>query len=327
MIPQVSDVFQLARAHLGDTRTGGGQLFNDAFLKNYWPNAWSSLYRWLDRNNSKRLRRTQYYNLPANTGSITPADMGIANMGRPEMLFDRTIANTFTAAIAAINASTPGVPSSVDLTVAAHGLQTGQQVFTFNFDNTQITDDINADWYISVLDASTIRLMGCAAMDKGSAIGSTGILSVGSEAFPRSPTRQLYDIEDLPLNSQGQNITAWKWDSGALRFTPSTTDRQLKIVYMLSGNPPQDGSVGLDDSADALSLYLAGAAASAKGFAQKSSSLFMRAVGNAYGDTTNIEGGAFYELAQLGAQELNRTRIVIPRYRPRRNVGPTRYVR
>jgi hypothetical protein len=257
-----------------------------------------------------------------------PADIGIANMGKPEAIWDRTIQSTFTATVLTVNAATASVPSFTDLTITAHGLAAGQQVVAFGFGRTAstISDDINADWYIGVPDANTIRLNGCPAVNLTGAIGSTGIISTGSETFPSKPANQVYQFDTiaLQLNAAGQRITDWCWENGTIRITPCTSARQIKISYMLSGNPPlvTTLSVGLDDAGDALSLYLAGALAAAKASRGKAESLFMRAVGNPSGDTTNVLGGAFYELAQLGAQELNRTQIVIPRYRPRRNVGP-----
>jgi hypothetical protein len=327
LIPQVADVFELARVHLGDTSVPGGQIGKDSLFMRYWPNAWNSLYRYLDRNNNKRLRRTKFYNVPASTSYLMPADMGILDMGRPESIYDRTIQSTFAATVLSLNVATSGVPSFADLTIPAHGLAAGQQVVAFGFgrDPSTISDDINADWYLSIPDSNTIRLNGCPATDLGSGVGATGIISTGSEPFPTAPMEQVYDFGALPLTSAGQRLTQWKWENGTVRFLPSTTARQIKIIYMLSGNPPQFGSVGLDDSGDALSLFLAAAVAAAKGFSNKSQSLFMRALGNPSGDTTNVMGGAFYELAQLGAQEINRTRVVVGRYRPRRNVGPIRY--
>lgn len=324
MIPQVADVYELARIHLGDTAVPGGQIGTNPTLQRFWPSAWNSLYSYLDRNNNKRLRRTQFYNVPAYTSYLLPADIGIANMGRPEAIYDRTIQSTFAAVVLTVNAATSGVPSFIDITITAHGLSAGQQVVAFGFgrDADTITDDINADWYISVPDANTIRLNGCGATDLGSAVGSTGIISTGSEPFSIDPVPQLFDIESFPLNAGGGKLSQWMWANGIIRFVPSTSARQIRISYLLSGNPPLSGSTGMDDCGEALSLYLAGVVAAAKSFSGKSQSLFLRAVGNPSGDTVNVMGGAFYALAQLGAQEINRTQIVVGRYRPRRNVGP-----
>jgi hypothetical protein len=299
-------------------------------LMRFWPNAWNSLYRYLDRNNSKRLRRTQFYNVPANTGYVMPADMGIQSMGKPESIYDRTIGLTYTATVLAISTGpTSSLPSAVDLSIPGHTLTQGQQVVAFGFgrQDSSITDDINGDWYISLPDPNNpaaIRLNGCPSTDLGNGVGSTGIISTGAETFPTIPMEQVYDFANTPLTANNARLSQWKWENGVIRFLPSSSDRQIKIVYMLSGTPAQFGSVGIDDSGDALSLFLAATFAAAKGFQNKSQSLFMRALGNPSGDTTNIRGGAFYELAQLGAQEINRTRVVVGRYRPRRNVGPIR---
>lgn len=322
MIPQVSDIFADARVHLGDTAVPGGSLFTDAFLSKYWGNSYRALYRWLDRNANKTLRRSSYFILPPNTSYVTPAGMGILNMGKPQDIYDRGVANASPVTIVAVNAATTGVPPSVDLTWNSHGLSSGAEVVTFGF--TTMTDEINGSFNINVVDANTIRLLGCpaVALTGSTDIGSTGEASTGQSPFPSIALIQLFDIESWPVSTQASQLTFWKWESGAFRFLPSSVRRQIRIVYMLSGAPPIDGIVAIDDCLDALALYMAGAAAAAKGLGGKAASLFMRAVGNESGDTTNIKGGAFYELAQIGLQQLTQQRIVIPRYRPKRNTGP-----
>lgn len=308
--------------HLGDTAVPGGSLFTDSFLSKYWGNGYRALYRWLDRNANKTLRKSSYYNLPANTSYATPAGIGIANMGKPQDIFDRPIRSSATATIAALNTLTASAPPSVDLTWTAHGLNAGQEVITFGF--TTMTDQINGSYNIGVPDANTIRLLGCdaTAITGQTPVGSTGIASTGQTPFPNQPLSNLYDIQVWPIATQAGQLSAWKWESGAFRFLPANQDRQIRITYMLSGTPPVDGTVPIDDSLDALAFYVAGAAAAAKGLTIKAGSLFMRAVGNETGDTTMIEGGAFYELAQIGLQQLTQQRIILPRYRSKRNTGP-----
>ena len=334
MIPQVIDIFNLARGHLGDTATPGGQLFKDNLLNAYWPNAWGALYRYLERNSNKNLRVTKFFNVPANTSYITPAGMGLNNMGKPEHIWDRLPAQTFAATIAAVNPVSLGTPPSVDLTIPSHGLTAGAQVVTFGFGNADwgddpvlvppatVSDDINGQWYIGVPNSNTVRLLGCAAQDYGSAVGSTGIVSTGSGTFGNQPLGQWFDITDFPLSAQNACLTTWKWENGAFIFNPSNVIRQIKITFMLSATPPVTGSVGIDDCGDALALYLGGLAAAAKvGFANKSAGLFTLAVGNPAGDEANVRGGAFYSLVQIGIQALNETRTVQPRFRNKRNVG------
>ena len=334
MIPQVQDVFNAARFHLGDTATPSGQIFTNNYLQGFWPNAYGAGFRILERNSSKLLRVTKYFNVPANTSYITPAGMGLLNMGKPEHIWDRLPAQTFNATIAAVNPVSLGTPPSIDLTISNPGLQAGTQVVTFGFGNadwgddpvqippTTISDDINGQWYIGVPDANTIRLLGCAAQDYGSAVGSTGILSTGSGGFGNQPLAQWFDVTDFPLTAQNACLTTWKWENGAFIFNPSNVTRQIRISFMLSATPPASGSVGIDDSGDAFALYLGGLAAASKvGFANKSGGLFTLAVGNPTGDESNLRGGAFYSLVQIGIQAMNETRVVQPRFRQKRNVG------
>lgn len=322
MIPSASDIFALTRYHLGDTKVPGGQIFQDNFLLQFWPHVYSALYRYLDKNSNRLLRRNNYFNLPAFTAYVTPAGMGITNMGKPLEIRDRAVAATLTGTVASVNAATMGVPPFVDITATAHGLQAGSMVVAFGF--TGISDDVNDAWYIGVPDANTIRLLGCQATDLGGGVGSQGIISTGSGEFPCDPLVPLFDINALPLSAANGQLSQWLWQGGAFRFVPADVVRQIKITYMLSGNPPVDIGlpIGIDDSLSALSFYLAATAASGKGpFKDKVAMMFMQAVGNNSGDETNVKGGAFYSMAQIGLQALQEVRIVQPRYRVRRNLG------
>ncbi len=331
MIPTTAEVYTATRFLLGDTKVTGGQIFTDAFLAVYFPSAYMSLFRWLERNGNKLVRRTQYFNLPANTSYITPAGMYILNMGEPLEIYDRPVGDTITGMVATFNAASLGVPPSLDLTAASHGLTAGAQVVTFGFGiftATSITADANDQWYIDVPNANTIRLLGCGAVDLGNGIGSTGIVSTGSGDFPTVPLNQAYDISQFPSTASNGQLSTWMWQGDAIRFIPATAARQIKVVYSMSGKATEaqlTGSIGIDDSLDALSTFLAAACAQAKGFNGIAQNLFMRAVGNPTGDTTNIQGGAFYELAQLGLKQINKTRIVVGRYRRKRNVGPAQW--
>lgn len=326
MIPTVEQILTTARGHAGDTAVPGGQIFKDDWLisNQHWSNAYDALFRWLDRNSFRGLRRTVYFNLPANTSYATPAGLGIANMGKPLAIYERTVALTFTGTIAAINAAGVGTLPSVDLTIPGNGMLTGQQVVTFGFGQTAdtVTDDINGQWTITVLDPNTVRLSGCAPVDLGSAVGSTGIVSTGNNDWPATPMNQVYDLQGQQIKVSSGQICVWEWASGAFYFVPASQIRQLKIVFSLSGSAPSSGSVGIDDSRDALGLFVAASAVQSKnGPGPKAQALWMRAIGNGTGDTLHIVGGAFSELASLGLQEINGTVTRSPRYRPKRNVG------
>lgn len=271
------------------------------------------------------MRRTQYTTIKAFTSYVSPASVGIANFGEPEDLFDRKPGTTATVTIAAINAAAPatGTPPSVDLTWTSHGLLNGQQIIVYGFVDGSISDDINDLWYVTRVDANTLRLMGCEATG---VTGASAQAATGGEDWGSTPLNRLYDFSgQFPNNANNGQLSSYYWNGDVFRFAPATVDRQLKIVYDLSGTAPTFGSVGIDDSLDALATMTAALAFSSKGAPTKAAQMFVRAVGNPAGDMTNITGGHFYELVQLAVRETQKVRIVMPRYRRKRNVGPAIY--
>jgi hypothetical protein len=316
--------------HLGDTEVPGGQWAQDNYLQPFVSSSYQSLYRWLQRNHAQLVRRTSYFNLPVNTSYLTPTDAGIANLGQPENIFQRKAGTTWTGTVAAINAGTPGQSvSTVDITISdTSALSSGQQVLAFGFVGsatatpaTNISDDINDLWTITLVDGTTIRLNGCSAFGE---VGATGIISTGAEQWPNAPISRLYDFSgsEFQNNVQSGQIQFWYWNLGVMRFTPCSEIRQLKIVYDLSGTAPTSGTIGINDSLDALAAMTAALAARSKfGDSATCQELFMRAVGNPTGDTSAITGGYFAELAQIETQNLQKVRVVMPPFRNKRNAG------
>lgn len=330
MIPQVEDVFELARYHLGDTEVPGGQWAQNNYLQPFFGASYQSVFRWLQRNHAQLLRRSSYFNLPANTSYLKPADAGIANLGQPEDIFDRKVGATLSATVATLNVGVPGQTiSSVDLTCTAHGLSAGAQVLTFGFAglasaSTDITDDVNDLWTISVPDANTIRLNGCAAFGN---TGATGIVSTGGEQWPACPLTRRYDLTPEFQNSvsSGQ-LSLWCWHLGVLRFVPASEVRQIKIIYDLSGTAPTSGSIGLNDSLEALAMLTAARAAKPKfGNNADVQDMFVKAVGNPEGDTSRVTGGFLAELAQIETQGLTKVPIIMQPFRRKRNSGLGRW--
>lgn len=251
--------------------------------------------------------------------------MGIASFGSPEDLFDRGIGVSSAVTIAAINPTNPATDSgpSIDLTWTAHGLQPGQQIVVFGFNDGMISDDINDLWFITIPNANTVRLMGCEATGSP---GATAQASTGSGDWGTHPLARLYDFSgQWPNNANNGQLSSYYWNGDVFRLNPANVARQLKVVYDLSGTAPVVGSCGIDDSLDALATMTAALAVAAKGFQNKAAALFMRALGNSAGDTTNIRGGHYYELVQLAIRETQKVRVVQPRYRNRRNVGPAQF--
>lgn len=327
MIPTGVEVAQLAReTFLGETEIPGGQIFTDSILVGPINASYRLLYAQMMRIDERKARATAFYNLPAWTTYLSPVDMGLGTrMGAPKELWDRRVDTVWTATVLAINASTETTPSSVDLTVTNHGLQTGAQVITYNFRG--MTPDISDVWHIEAVDANTIRLLGCTARaaattpsNPTTGVGSTGVVSNSNEDWPRDPIKQVIEVE--PRRQQvASNLTQWAWKDGIFRFPPSHTARQVKIIYAVSGDygPDLTQSIGIDNSAEFLACYAAAIAANAKGANPGTApKLFEMAVGNTTGDPGNADGGYLGALIRPLVHAQENVRCIMPPYRPRR---------
>ncbi len=311
--------------HLGDTEIPGGQIFTDAILNEPIRASYRVLYDNLLRQDNRTPRRMAYYNLPPYTTSITPADMGIANMGGPKELWHRSVGTTWTATIEAFNLKTNTTPASVDLTLTGGvgTLITGSQIVTFNFDSNT-TQDINDMWHIEVIDSNTIRLLGCSALDAtGSAVGTTGVVSNSPEDYSREPNSVLgYEILD---NNGGASTTLneWCWKDGRFRFPPCTSARQIKVLYLISGEPPVNlgDSYGIDNSLNFLAAYAAGLAANSKGAKGTAERIFTLAVGRADGDPKDGDAGFLGQYMRPQVKIQQNVRVVMPPFRRKRNTG------
>lgn len=270
----------------------------------------------------RKARKTSYYNLPAFTSYVTPVAMGISNMGTPKALWERGVAQTFTATVAALNAATETAPPSVDLTITAHGLTDGTQVIAFNF--SELTFDISDLWYIHAVDANTIRLLGCAAQDSGNgdAVGSTGVISTSNEDYPTVPNVE-FKLELQPIRTLTGTVSQASWVDGAFRFIPPNADRQLKILYTVSGTPPTnlEDSIGIDNSMEFLACYGAALSANALGVSGIADRLFTMAVGNASGDPGNGDAGFLGQFLRPQIRTMQNERIICLPFRTKRNTG------
>lgn len=326
MVPTGSQVGEACRlVYLGDTEIPGGQIYTDSFLQPSINSAYRILYDTLARADHRIPRRMAYYNLPAYTTSLTPADIGISNMGGPKELWHRSVGSTFQATIAAFNIKTNTTPSSVDLTLAGGvgSLSQGAQVVTFNFDSN-VTQDINDMWHVEIVDANTIRLLGCSALDAtGSGVGTTGVVSTSPETYSVEPNSTLrMEVQD-PVGGASTTIGEWCWKDSRFRFPPCTSARQLKILYMISGDPPVNlsDSYGIDNSLDFLAAYASGLAANAKGAAGTAERVFQLAVGNSTGDPGDGDVGFLGQYMRPQVKIQQNVRVVMPPFRQKRNTG------
>lgn len=312
MFPQVSDVYNLARKHLGDTQVPGGQVFTDSLLPDYFGEAYRALVRVLERNSCKNLRNYGFFNVPAYVNAVTPAGMGMQNMGVPIEIYPRKINSTFVATVTNITGpSNNQLPYVILQTDSPHNMSNGDEFVTYGFDPTEISPEIMGEWNARVVDSTHIQIVGCAATGVNGkdpvADVATGTLSTGTTPFGSEPIRGDYDFGNVEKSTQSTEIKAWMWQAGYFRFLPANEANQLKIVFKQSGTAPSYGYIYIDDCLDALALFTAASAFSPKAKGQTQANLFMRAVGNPSGDTTQAIGGAFAELVQLGVQQIDYT--------------------
>jgi len=327
MIPTGSQIAEEARrTYIGETETPGGERFTDETLRAPIGAAYRILFSQLMRVDERKARRTAYYNLPAYTSYLSPSAMGLANLGAPKELWERSISTTATGTILAINAGTNTTPPSVDITVTAHGLSTGAQIVAYNFSG--MTADINDIWHIEVVDANTIRLLGCTAQAAPATlliptvgVTSTGVITTSSEDFPGDPVTALMEV--TPRRSPNSKVNEWAWKDGAFRFAASSQARQLKISYMVSGDYGSDLnlSTGIDNCTEFIACYAAALATNAMGAGNTAAQLFTMAVGNPSGDPGEADAGYLGAFIRPQIKAAEHVRIQTPPFRPKRNTG------
>ncbi len=293
MIPTVAQVYTAARSVLGDTQTAAGEVFTDDILAPFLSYAYSELFKSLDNVASQRLRRTQYYNVPINTGFLAFSTAGISNMGELESIEERGSVTSW-----AISGAVAG-SGVCTLTNAASTLVTGQQAIVYGVGG--LSDDVNSDWIVTVLSTTSTRLNGCAATGTYT---SGGVLSYSSEEFNEVvPVTRITFVDQTPQDVIGQ----YALQTGALRFRPCSGVRQLRITYWLSGDAPTatTASIGIDDSLPFLMYRIAGLAGESKGMADRAIGYNNRAIGPLY-DSQGMIGGILGQMLDAQTRDLQR---------------------
>lgn len=314
MIPSLGNVKSAVRSVLNDLDMAGGQIATDANQQAFFAAAYRELYRVLELVENPKTVRSAYFNVPPLTSYAIPAGMGINNLGEPDRLSERAIQLTGNVTGAAVIAS----PPAVQLTIPAHPFSSGQTVQVYGI--VGLSDDVNDDFTITVIDANTISLNG--AQPTG-AWASGGVVTYSGEDW--------VDLDDADAiifnypNVPGAALLQYVWLNDHFRWLPSTTTRQLRIYYLISGNPPTDNavSIGIDDSLDYLSYRTAGLLARAKGFTMAAEACDSLAVGpSGQADGT---GGFLGQMTSLGIRRMQSVRVIPRRWRIKRNQGPLIY--
>ncbi len=317
MIPTGQNVFDLVRSIVGDTEVAGGQWMKNQFIQganNTGPA--QSAYNWLFERmrtyNDRRSRRTSFALVNPNINYISPKTIGISNMGNPIDIWERGTVLSYAITGAVITPPSTGVDPFIRLAVAHAGaLKSGQTVEVYLVQG--ISDDINDYWTISVPDNNHIDILGSTA--QGVYTGATGLVLSSTEAWPNLPMHRSYDLFQEGTANQlsipGISFANWQWQTSVIRVPPCSAAREIKLNYNLSGTIPADpnASLGIDDSLNVLAYKMAAIAGGSK-------TTQARRV-----EWDGLAERLLKEFLQPVTKDLQRERLVAPRYRPRRNTG------
>ena len=293
MIPLVSEVYDATRSVLGDDQVAGGEVFTDGLLQPKYTAAYAELFRAMQGAQNPRIRQEAYYNVPALTGYIDPATMGVTSLGEIEALEERGNVTSW-----AISGVTPG-SGVATVTSAATTLASGNQAVVYGVGG--VSDDINGIWTVTVNSATSTQLNGCTA---SGTYTSGGVLSYSTEEFLAMTPQQRLDWVDRAPTS---NFLIYAWERDIIRVPPSSAIRQIRLTYTLSGDAPTatTASTGIDDCLDFLMYRIAGLAAESKGMLDRAVTYNLRACGPRW-DNEGVAGGLLGQLLTAGIRNLQR---------------------
>lgn len=244
MIPTGTLVFNAVRKFLGDTEVTGGQIYTDSFLWEFLDLAYQRLYGDLARLSVQAVQGEGYYLLPAYTNRFHPGQANLPNVDSIDYLQDRSVKSVADVLTVALNL---GEQSVTVTTQAAHGLTSNQLiqivgVTGFNF-------SIDGEWLIEVTSNTAFKLNGVywGITTPGSYVsGGKVIFSTCEWSDPIKKEEHTRYIDTNPLTE----LRRWAWEGNVIRVNPVSTQREVKIVYNISGQTPSvaANSLGIDGS-------------------------------------------------------------------------------
>ena len=292
--PTLTNVYDAARAAIADD---DGDVYTDARLAAHFKTAYRQVFRVMQGVGNPMVETDAYFNLPANTGVLNPATAGISDMG--EIVEIRQRRPTSTLDITNVTLSS----NVATVTTAAHGRANGDEVVIYKVGG--ITG-ANGLWQVTVGSSTTVSLNG--SYLTGTYTAATGKMSHSNEQWS-DPLNKVSRIDEAYLtapSSAPPRVYAWVGD--VIRFAPSSGERQLWIVYRMSGTPPTTGSdvIQFDDSQDLLGYATAGYAGMTRS-PQVARNLLAIAFGPNYLVDNRI-GGMLYDMMQVSVKALNNQR-------------------
>lgn len=262
-IPTVSEVMLGTAALLGDT---AAEQFTSAILLPWYSAAYREAADLGLRWGLPQGRRDAYYVLPANTTVVTPAQLGIADMGEPISMWERN--NIATLTVTGVTNATPMVVT----TSASHNLGSGSPVEIYGVVGPV---GVNEQWRVTVASPTTFSLNGSSA---GGVYTSGGTVVVGGEESA-NPFSEMDPANYLPQQPIGPLLGNWRWINDRFYFVGATQQVELYLEYTSSGAAPQSGSVGWDDCQNFLMFRTGSLIAPAYDMDILGAQLAMQAVG------------------------------------------------
>jgi hypothetical protein len=231
MIPTIAQVTIRVQQLLNDVAK---EQFDDATVLPFIQARYRQLFSKMVANGIESAERFAFYNLPAYTNVLAPAQANITDMGDPTRLEERAI--TLSYLVTAASGTLP-----IRLTIGAHALITGQRVVVYGVGGET---GANGEFYVTAPNGTQIDLNG--SVSEGT-YSSGGTVSNSGERF-----QDVNKTAQLPERDPFDMLRDWEWSGDKFRFIPATQDRQLKITYTASGGAPASGTLFIDDSTEFL---------------------------------------------------------------------------
>lgn len=262
----LQNVFDNARAYLGDTQVAGGEVFTNSVLQPHFAEPYRKMFNCL-MGVSKKVQRVVYVNLPPSTTVLIPSTYNITDMDEPEMVEERPA--TANVSVTSTDTSTP-----IKVTAPNHGLTTNAEIIMTGVANTSAPW---GQWFVTVIDANTFSLNGSAS---DGVAGTGGTFSVSqlqnfTEVMPLDDSYQGMD------GIAGQYLGVYLWINSMMQFRGSVQMQQLRITYYASGAPPTNPSqnLNIDNCLDFLAFATAANASRTKGWVEMSDRFQQKAYG------------------------------------------------
>lgn len=245
--PTLQNVFDAARDYLNENQVTGGETATNTTLQLSFNQAYRRVWNSL-QGVSKRVQRTVFVNLPANTSVLIPSTYGITDFAEPSIIEERPAASV--VAITSTSNATPIV-----VTATAHGLGTAGQIVEGVIGGVAGTLGPWGRYFATIINANSFSLNGSASDGTG---GTGGTFT---------PWSQLPFIPMVPVDFEAQGLDGvpqtylgtYMWSNEQLQFIGASGIQQLRITYWASGAPPTNNStvINIDNCIDVMACLTA----------------------------------------------------------------------